>query len=359
MLYIFKTNIKIALTAWFFILLLSNLGFAKEFEIIEELNKVDYASNQARRKSKILSAEIIQLEKKIKQIKIDSEHLSDEVLQNREYAGKRLKALYKMSMSLGFEMPDQPMSIFDFSVLQKSMKQIIISDLHLIEKQNSDLEKLAALKQKVQKEILAKTTLEIEHSDQIAVNKKKSLKKKLILKKIRKQKNLALAAGKSLKKAAVQLDTQLNNIQKTQKSSLKASSFPSHKGKLQIPVNGKIISKYGPLKTGDYKLAAFQKGIDIKVDRGEPVKSVFKGEIMFAQWLKGYGNVLIIDHGNNYYTLYAHVEEIFKQKGAIVDTGEVIATAGDTGSIKGTCLHFEVRHHGKPVNPMKWLKKAV
>jgi len=124
-------------------------------------------------------------------------------------------------------------------------------------------------------------------------------------------------------------------------------------------VKGKIISKYGPSSTGDYKSFTFQKGIDIKVERGEPVKSVFKGEVMFAQWLKGYGNLMIIDHGDNYYTLYAHVEEIFKRKGETVKTGDVIATAGDTGSIKGMCLHFEVRHHGKPENPMKWLKKGV
>jgi septal ring factor EnvC (AmiA/AmiB activator) len=95
------------------------------------------------------------------------------------------------------------------------------------------------------------------------------------------------------------------------------------------------------------------------VERGEPVRSVFKGEVLFAQWLKGYGNLVIINHGDNYYTLYAHVEEIFKKKGETVDTGEVIATAGDTGSVKGLCLHFEVRHHGKPVNPMQWISKGA
>jgi len=68
---------------------------------------------------------------------------------------------------------------------------------------------------------------------------------------------------------------------------------------------------------------------------------------------------LIINHGDNYYTLYAHVEEMFKKKGETVGSGEVIATAGDSGSIKGMCLHFEVRHHGKPVNPMTWLKKGA
>lgn len=125
------------------------------------------------------------------------------------------------------------------------------------------------------------------------------------------------------------------------------------------PVEGEIISEFGSSAPGNYKVFTFQKGIDIKVVRGEPVKTVFKGEVMFAQWLKGYGNVLIINHGDHYYTLYAHVEEMFKKEGEAVETGDVIATAGDTGSIKGMCLHFEVRHHGKPVDPMKWLRKGA
>ncbi|MCF8091550.1 MAG: M23 family metallopeptidase, partial [Desulfotignum sp.] len=80
---------------------------------------------------------------------------------------------------------------------------------------------------------------------------------------------------------------------------------------------------------------------------------------IFAEWLKGYGNLVIIDHGENYYTLYAHLQEMFKKKGEAVNKGEVIATAGDTGSVKGLCLHFELRHHGRPVDPLKWLEKGA
>jgi len=126
-----------------------------------------------------------------------------------------------------------------------------------------------------------------------------------------------------------------------------------------MPVKGKIISKFGTARNRDFPSFTFRSGIDIKANRGEPVRSVFKGRIIFAQWLKGYGNIIIIDHGDNYYTLYAHVDEISKKKGSLIDRGDVIATAGDTGSMKGTCLHFEVRFHGKPVNPVKWLKKGV
>lgn len=333
--------------------------FQKEIEIIEGLNEIDYALNKARRKVLALSTEVMQLEGKIELFNRDKEGLSREIIQNSEYAEKRLRALYKMNMIGRLEIVGQPTSAFDFFLYQNAMKRIITSDFNLLEKQNVDLEKVETLEQELKKEIQAKAVLEAEFNDQIRINKKETLQKKLILKEIRQKKKLSLAAVESLKQAALQLDKQISSLQKGEMSGVSGSSFSSYQGQLLIPVKGKIISNFGTSRTGDYKSFTFQKGIDIKVEKGEPVKSVFKGEVIFAQWFKGYGNLLIINHGDNYYTLYAHVEEIFKQKGEIVDTSEVIATAGDTGSIKGPCLHFEVRHHGKPVNPLKWLRKGA
>ena len=381
MLSILKTNIKIAFFIGCIVLLLPSAGFTdqnkaldiqiqtqekivktfsqKEVAIIEGLNEVDYVLNKARMKALALSTQIVQLKGKIEQLNLDRERLSKEIVQNREYAGKRLRALYKMNMIGRLDVAGQPTSVFDFFFRQNSMKRIIRFDFQVLEQQKLDLEKFETLEKELKKEVHAKTVLESELIDQIRINKKEALKKELILKEIRKKKKLSLAAVESLKNAALQLDNRIKSIQKGEVLSFKDFSFSSYKGRLLIPVKGKLISKYGPLRTGDYKSFTFQKGIDIKVERGEPVKSVFKGEVMFAQWLKGYGNLLIINHGDNYYTLYAHVEEIFKQKGETVETGEVIATAGDTGSIKGACLHFEVRHHGKPLDPLKWLRKGV
>ncbi|MCP4673861.1 MAG: peptidoglycan DD-metalloendopeptidase family protein [Desulfobacula sp.] len=332
----------------------------KEIEIIEGLNEIDYTLNKARIKVMALSEEIMQLEEKIEPLNQAREQLGKAIILNRDYAGQRLRALYKMNMMGKYDSTGLPSSLFDFFLRQNSMKQIIKADFYILDRQNRDLEKFETVEQQLQKQIHAKTNLETQISDQIRINKKETVKRQLVLKEIRQKKRLSLAAVESLKQAALKLDNKITDMQKKGRQFIISDfSFSSYKGQLSIPVRGKIISKYGPSKSGDYKSFTFQKGIDIKVERGEPVKSVFNGEVMFAKWLKGYGNLLIINHGDNYYTLYAHVEEMFKQKGESVETGEVIATAGDTGSIKGMCLHFEVRHHGKPVNPMKWLKKGA
>jgi septal ring factor EnvC (AmiA/AmiB activator) len=134
--------------------------------------------------------------------------------------------------------------------------------------------------------------------------------------------------------------------------------FAALKGLLMMPVKGKIISFFGPFTDQQFNVTHFQSGITIKADRGEPIRAVYSGQTLFSSWFKGFGNMIIIDHGDHYYTVYAHLEELFKSKGDPVETGEVIATVGDTGSMSGAGLHFEVRYHGKPMNPLGWIKKG-
>ena len=96
-----------------------------------------------------------------------------------------------------------------------------------------------------------------------------------------------------------------------------------------MPVKGRIISFFGPFKNKKFNVVNFQSGIKIKADRGEPVRAVSDGHILYSSWFKGYGNMIIIDHGDSYYTVYAHLHELYKKKGDRVNTGEDIATVGD------------------------------
>ncbi|MCP3899663.1 MAG: peptidoglycan DD-metalloendopeptidase family protein [Desulfobacteraceae bacterium] len=204
-----------------------------------------------------------------------------------------------------------------------------------------------------------KLDLERELNQQISVAETKSKRKKEILNKIKNEKKLTLAAVKALKKSAQELNKEIEQINKNKFVNTNSMSFFDYQGRLSMPVKGKIISKFGASKSSDNKSFTFQSGIDIRPKINESVRAVFYGKVIFSKWFQGYGNLMIIDHGDSYYSLYAHNKELLKKKGEIVEKGEDIAIAGDTGSIKGLCLHFEIRHHGKPVNPMKWLKKGA
>ncbi len=339
----------------------------EEQEIIEGLDHIDRALNQARISADRLTRDVTGLEEQIKQGQADIETLTRKLEENRIYAGKRLTALYKLGKAGEFKTAAVPGSLYDFFVRQNAMERIIESDSRILESWNKDLQSLTTARENMEHQITEKAEKEKKLRMQIRIKEKETQKKEALLRDIRRKKQLSLAALAALKESASRLDQKMSGLgqnappaaSRESRGATHKSAFGRLRGRLVFPVKGQVVSRFGPSRSGDYKAFTFQKGIDIRVERGEPVRSVFKGEIMFADWLKGYGNLLIINHGDNYYTLYAHVEEMFKKKGERVDTGEVIATAGDTGSMTGLCLHFEIRHHGKPLNPMDWLEKGA
>lgn len=122
-------------------------------------------------------------------------------------------------------------------------------------------------------------------------------------------------------------------------------------------MHGTIISSFGKSQNKELHTTTFHKGIEIAAPAGTEIKAIYPGRVLYADWLKGYGKIIIIDHGEGYYTLSAHTSELFKKVGDEVKAGETVALVGDTNSFKGSCLYFEIRHHGNPQNPLEWLAK--
>jgi septal ring factor EnvC (AmiA/AmiB activator) len=207
-----------------------------------------------------------------------------------------------------------------------------------------------------------KLLLETDLNKQINIMSNENEKRSKLLVNIQSKKRLGLAAIEALKQTAAALDRTIQSFGRSlgpasnKVKNISSKAFSSFKGLLKMPVKGKIICFFGRHTNSQSKTVNFKTGIDIKADRGEPIYSVYDGQILYSNWFKGYGNMIIIDHGNHFYTVYAHAEELFKAKGDYVEADEVIATVGDTGSMIGPKLYFEVRHHGRPVNPLEWLK---
>ena len=128
--------------------------------------------------------------------------------------------------------------------------------------------------------------------------------------------------------------------------------FDQLKGKLALPVKGVITNRFGALRP---ESRVRWKGLFLRTSSGQAVKAIAAGRVVFADWMRGFGNLMIIDHGKGYMSLYADNETLYKQVGDVLSGGDTIATVGNTGGNEDFGLYFELRHESKPLDPMKWM----
>ena len=333
----------------------------KESDIIKRLNRVERSLNKSRKLAAVLEKEIKTLDVKIAAASEASDKLKQRIQTNQKYVAQRLVAMYKMNWLGKFHLLASAGSMHEFIQRKAALEHILAHDEKIRREMVADQADLKEVLVNLKTHKIQKKTRAAAYEAQVKLMSQDRSTRTRLLADIRSQKALELAAIDALTQAANDLDSKIKSLNRNMQAvdaekNIMQLAFPAHKGLLIIPVTGRIASLFGPYKNRKYDITNFRSGIDIKADKGEPVRSVFQGKVLYSSWFKGYGNMIIIDHGNNYYTIYAHLEETFKSKGDAVETREVIATVGDTGSIGGAKLYFEVRHHGKPENPLEWLK---
>jgi septal ring factor EnvC (AmiA/AmiB activator) len=129
--------------------------------------------------------------------------------------------------------------------------------------------------------------------------------------------------------------------------------FSSLKGRLPWPVQGKIAARFGSSRKAE---SLTWRGILIDADEGREVRAIYNGRVVFADWMRGFGLLVIVDHGNGYMSLYGHNQSLYKDVGESVRKGEVVATVGNSGGREVPGLYFEIRHNGVPDNPVFWCR---
>ena len=136
-----------------------------------------------------------------------------------------------------------------------------------------------------------------------------------------------------------------------------SGSFAKNKGKFNWPVQGKLLHGFGQYKNPELKTTLNNTGIDIKAEQGTPIKCIFSGVISLITYMPGFGNMVIIDHNDGFYSVYTHIDEILVNNGDFIKQGSSIGTIGESGSFEGYKLHFEIYSNNKNLNPLNWLKR--
>jgi septal ring factor EnvC (AmiA/AmiB activator) len=140
--------------------------------------------------------------------------------------------------------------------------------------------------------------------------------------------------------------------ERTPDASLSGGAFAQLKGHLSLPTRGELANRFG---TQRQEGGTTWKGVFIRAANGAEVKAIAPGRVVFADWLRGFGNLAIVDHGDGYLSVYGNNESLFKAVGQPVKAGEAIASVGNSGGNPETGLYFELRHLGQPLDPLKWV----
>ena len=329
---------------------------AKESTVLRHLQKI---GTQLKFKERELT--IYQLSYKVNQKKILSlvqryKKAEQKLKYHKNVLGLRLRSIYK-------EGPVYPLKIiFSSNNVTDLLQQI--KYMNLIARQDSEL--LYEYKNKLEHIKEDKRSLFAARAKIIKLKEKTILKKKEIerakkikskfLKKIKEKKSLNIKTRKELVAAS-------NNLNKLIKKLLvklvsgEGLEISDKKGRLKLPLNGRILNKFGRKRVKEYDSYIVYNGINVQAKKGSSVKAIFDGKILYAGELVGYGNLVIVGHGNEYHSLYGHLDDITVSVDKVVKTGEIIGLSGDSDSIEGEVLYFELRRNGKPIQPLPWFRR--
>ena len=330
-----------------------SMAGAKESTVLKHLKKIEtqlilkereltiYQLNYKVNKKKILS--LVQRYKKAEQ-KLKTQNI---------VLGLRLRSIYKEGPLYPLKIIFSSTNVTDLLQQIKYMNLIAQKDSELLYEYKNKLEHI-----KEDKRALFSARSKIIKLKEKSIQKKKEIErtkkiKSKFLKEIKKKKSLNVKTKKELVTAS-------NNLNQLIKKLLvkldlgEGLEISDKKGRLQLPLNGKILNKFGRKRVKEYDSYIVYNGINLKAKKGSFVKAIFDGKILYTGELEGYGNLVIVGHGNKYHSLYGHLDDINVSVDKIVKTGEIIGLSGDSGSLEGEVLYFELRKNGKPIQPLPW-----
>ena len=336
----------------------------KEKNVTKQLNNLAKKVVLTQQKTNIVTAKIQKTENSIVVTKNNISDLEQQIIRDKKLLRARLINIYKHSQLADIDLLLSIKNTHDTMENVHLLSKIAKQDQELIASLSSKTKQLTASKHRLERE---NSNLKVQHEDLKQQNvqlKADTAEKNKLLVRVQHDKKLYLAELEEMKRAQRELDNTINRLIK-QKKALRAKqgvkAEPETKyytgGKLNWPCQGRISSQFGTRTHPVLKVTRRHTGLDIAAPKGTPVKPALPGEVLFTGWQRGYGNVIMVDHGGDMITVYGHLSKILVSEGQKVSSTTTIGLVGSTGMSTGNHLHFEVRINGKAQNPLNYLKR--
>jgi len=345
----------------------------REAGVLSELEGIDRRLSDKRQ-------QVVALDTRLRRAQADVGELQSEIgrLQSRrsgqeDVLGRRLRALYKLQVQGGvLPIVLSGADPVEQAVQLRHLTTLASVDARLIREYRVTSEVLADRKGKVEARGREMASLRSEADQERAEFDQEAAKRRALLAKVQSERAYHDRMVGELSEATRRLEAFIRGLQEKQRRAVAkvpppsrparpapgdaGPGFASLRGRLAWPADGRVVAEYGPQVNPRFGTKTFRNGIDIEAGEGSNIAAVFPGQVVYTGWFRGYGNLIIVDHGGEYYTVYAHAADIRVTEGDEVKQGQIIGTVGDTGSLQGPRLYFEVRHEGKPQDPTQWLR---
>ena len=341
----------------------------KETQELTRLKNTERQLTRSRKRLTMLQRRRKNLDQQIEGTRVDLERNVLTLEQRRQQLARRLRNLYKFGIARELELLLSPHSFgqllarWDYLVLVAEQDRLLVEDVRARKEEvEANQQRLVRNLDQVQR-TAKRSTVESERLDGLRRERETSVAA------IQTQRKNYEAAAAELDRTARAISRLLQSLESNRKAETGrakaqgrapqpySGDFGSQEGNLEWPLQGRLIGRFGPETHPKWGTVTPNNGVDIDAAVGTPVKAVARGRVDYTSEDYGtYGQMIILNHGDGYFTLYGHLSEIGVSVGQEVETGATIARSGDTGSLKGPILHFEVRKGGSPLDPERWLR---
>jgi septal ring factor EnvC (AmiA/AmiB activator) len=332
----------------------------KEKQVLAEINAADRQLSSTRSYLKKLADQERAINRRLGALELDLRARENDLDRATARLAHRVREMYKSGQPSLVEIVFSSESLPDLADRIYMLGRIAEEERKLMGSITTTRERLAANK--------AEAERSVAEVQQIEAEKKKEQSRAVEIKKdretqvssLRKQRTAHETTARELKAAQDRLESLIRRLETQRRTEPEfvppSGPFSLARGKLPWPVRGKVIEGFGLHTHPKFGTSTRNNGIDIQAPAGAQVRAVADGIVDYCDWLTGYGNCVILNHGQSYYTLYAHLAAVAVKTGQTVSGGDVIGSVGDTGSLKGPMLHFEVRHGANAADPESWLR---
>jgi len=330
---------------------------AGERAILEQLEEVDRRLQAVVRERAMAQREIKAARGRLAKIEPELETARRALGRTQGALAKRADALYRGGELGPVRVIFSSRSLPELLNRASGLRVLVRHDARLVERLGEERDRLETLEQGVSQAIREREAGREKVSRLVRQLKMERGTKGEILGQLRKDRKSERRFLLELEQAAQALEETIRTLgvqSRDAQESVAASGFAARQGALVRPVDADVEQHFGRVLDPEFQTATFRSGIDFGAQAGSRVQSIGAGVVRFAGWFRGYGRIVIVDHGDAFHSISGHLDEIFVAVGDPIDEGQAVGTVGETGSLGGPSLYFELRRSGEAIDPEVW-----